>query len=216
VTSVLPAILALAAGDSVNPASITGAIYLAGSGQAARLRIFILGVYSTYLLFGLALTLGPAAALRSAIAGTSTIFEPMVEVAVGGLLVGIGIRACRQRHSTRAQTAQVAPPHTRSGLALGVAATLADLPTAGPLLIAITLLAGANVNVWAQAAALGLYNVVYVSPLLAVAFAHALSARSAGATTGRRRGLLARTHAVAALCLAVGAVIGCEGITALV
>jgi cytochrome c biogenesis protein CcdA len=215
VIPVLAAILTLAAVDSVNPASITGAIYLAGSGQAARLRMFILTVYSTYLLLGLALTLGPAAAIRSRLDRAPAAFGPVVEVAAGGLLVGIGIRTWRQHRCTRAQTAPATPMGDRSGLTLGVVATLADLPTAGPLLVATALVAGAHAQVWAQAGALMLYNVVYVSPLIAVAVAGAWGTRTPGAMPGQSGGWLTRTHAVAALCLAMGAIIGCEGLEAL-
>src|SRR5450631_2307456 len=46
--SVLPAVLSLAIIDSINPASITGALYLAGSGRKRRLRLFILAVSSAH------------------------------------------------------------------------------------------------------------------------------------------------------------------------
>jgi cytochrome c biogenesis protein CcdA len=214
VTSVLVAILTLAAVDSVNPASITGAIYLAGSGETARLRMFVLAVFSTYLLLGLALTLGPAAALRSALgAASTTLFRPAVQVAAGGVLVGIGIRSWRQSRFSRPGTAPATRGH--SGLTLGVVATLADLPTAGPLLIASALVAGTHANVWAQAAALGLYDLVYVLPLIAVALARRSGGRPSGATPRRRNGLVARANALAALSVTVGALIVCEGMLAL-
>jgi hypothetical protein len=48
-------------------------------------------------------------------------------------------------------------------------ATLADLPTAGPLLVATALLAG--VSGAERLTGLALYNAVYISPLLAIALA---------------------------------------------
>jgi cytochrome c biogenesis protein CcdA len=95
-------------------------------------------------------------------------------------------------------------------------ATLADLPTAGPLLAATLLLAAGKHKVWTQFADLGLYNVVCVSPLLAVALAPSVASRTAGRPTGRRQSLLVRAPAVTALCVAIGAIIGCEGVAALV
>jgi hypothetical protein len=68
---VLPALGSLAIIDSIDPASITGALFLGGSGRCARLGLFILAVYFTYLVFGLALTFGPAAAVRSALVSSS-------------------------------------------------------------------------------------------------------------------------------------------------
>lgn len=217
VTSVLPAVLSLAVIDAVNPASITGAIYLAGTGRNARLRLFILAVYSTYLLVGLALTLGPAMALRSALVDTPTLFGPIVEVAVGVLLVAIGIRTWRQRASRRSPRPRAAPTPRRSALSLGVLTTLADLPTAGPLLVASALIAGSNANAWTQVTDLSLYNVVYISPLLAIALAHTQAAKTANATTGRSHNLLALGPAlVAGLCVAGGTTIGCQGVAALI
>jgi hypothetical protein len=168
-SSVLPAILALAAVDAINPTSIMGALYLAGTGPTARLRRFILGVYSTYLATGIALTFGPAAALRSALGPTPSAVAPILTAAVGLLLVGLGIRAWRCRDLARPRVAPAQPRSGRSGLVLGFVATLADLPTAGPLLVATALLAG--VSGAERLTGLALYNAVYISPLLAIALA---------------------------------------------
>jgi cytochrome c biogenesis protein CcdA len=217
VRSLLPAILLLAAVDSLNPASITGAIYLAGSGPIARLRPFLVAVYSTYLSFGLALMLGPSAALQSALSDSPTILGPAVDVAVGGLLVGMGICSWRRRPPRR--RVSDAPAGTRlrrSAFALGVLSTLADLPTAGPLLVATALLAETNANVAVKATDLSLYNLVYISPIVAVAIAHRRAAATNSATPGRPRTLLAwAPGVVAGLCMAGGTVIGCEGVAAL-
>jgi cytochrome c biogenesis protein CcdA len=215
VTSVLPAILALAAVDAVNPTSIAASIYLAGSRQMARLRMFTVGVYCTYLTIGLALTLGLAAALRSALADASTQFGAIVDVGAGSLLVGIGIRTWRQRRAAHGPAANAPPVSRRSGLALGFLATLADLPTAGPLLAAAALLAESGASIWAKVADLSLYNAVYISPLLAVALAGWRAARTAEALAARRHSLLACAPAVAGVCLATGAVVGAHGIASL-
>ena len=214
-TPLLPAILALAAIDAVNPASITGAVYLAGSSQPARLRPFTIAVYSTYLCFGLALAFGPAAALRSALADTPAAAGPLIEVAIGGLLVAIGIRTLRRRGVTRGPSTTIASRSRRagrSGLALGFLATLADLPTAGPLVVATTLLAGADG--WGIVTGLGLYALVYISPLLVIAVAHRPGASTPERSTGTRSALRACAPRVAALFVA-GAIVGAEGLVAL-
>ncbi len=106
------------------------------------------------------------------------------------------------------------PTLRRSGLVLGFLATLADLPTAGPLLVATALLAG--LNGWTQVAGLGLYNVVYTAPLVAIALAYGRGRRRADPGSGAgRRGLLAYAPGMAALCVA-GAIIADEGFAALV
>jgi len=215
--SILPAVLSLAAIDAINPASITGAICLARPRGAARLRLFILAVYSTYLLFGIALTFGPAAALRSELAETPSIFAPTVEVAVGGLLVWIGIRTWRQRASGATSATPQAPSQRRSAFALGVLTTLADLPTAAPLLVATALIAGTNAKAWPELGDLALYNVVYISPLPLVALAYGSASNAADAATKRPRTVLAWAPAVlAGLCVAGGAVVGGAGVAALI
>ena len=214
--SLLPAVLALAAVDAINPTSIAGAIYLAGSGRRARLRAFILGVYCTYLCFGSALVLGPGTALRSALGDTPTMIAPIVEVGIGGLLVAIGIRTWRRRASRAVQASPRAGLHSRSGFALGFLATLADLPTAGPLLVATMLLAAASLTAGTRIAVLGLYDLVYVGPLLAIAVAHGRARRANAFATWRRRRSLNAVPAVTVLCVACGALLGIEGLAALV
>ena len=216
-TSILPAVLSLAAIDAINPASITGAICLARERRAARLRMFVLASYSTYLLFGLALAFGPAAALRSGLADTPSLFGPTIEVAAGGLLVWVGVRIWRQRASVAAPDTPETPSRRWSGFPLGVLTTLADLPTATPLFVATALIAQTGAKAWADVGDLALYNVVCISPLLIVALAQRSAAREAGTRTRRSRTLLAWTPAVVAgFCVAGGAVVGCEGVAALI
>lgn len=155
-------------------------------------------MYSTYLLFGLALAFGPAAALRSGIADTPNIFAPTVEVVVGGLLVWMGIRTWRRRASGAKSGTCEARSRPASAFALGVLTTLADLPTAAPLLVATALIAGTNATAWVEVGDLALYNVVYISPLLVVALAYGSAAKAAGSGTRRSRTLLAWVPAVAA------------------
>ena len=170
-------------------------------------------MYCTYLSIGLALLLGPAAALRSALGAKPTIFAPVAEVIVGGLLVGMGIRAWSRRGRLREDSARTTRRSRRSGLVLGFLTTLADLPTAGPLLVATALLAG--LGGWAQVTGLGLYDAVYVLPLVAIALAPSWPTRTTDRPSEARRGLLAYSLRVAALCLA-GTMVGCEGVAALV
>jgi hypothetical protein len=107
-TSLLPAILALAVLDAFNPASIATAVLLAQSGRRASLRMFVIGVYLTYLGFGLTLVLGPGAALRSVLGGTRGGI-PVLEVALGAGLVTIGLRT-RGQHAV-----PIGPRSPRSG-----------------------------------------------------------------------------------------------------
>jgi cytochrome c biogenesis protein CcdA len=173
-------------------------------------------VYCTYLLFGLALAFGPAAALRSGLADTPSIFGPTIEVVVGGLLVSIGIRTWRRRASGATSGTPETHSHPGSAFALGVLTTLADLPTAAPLLVATALIAGTNAKPWAAVGDLALYNIVYISPLLVVGLAYGSAARAADSGRRSRTLLACAPVVVAGLCVAGGAIVGCEGVAALV
>lgn len=173
----------------------------------ARLRRFILAVYCTYLAFGVALMFGLAVVLRSTLATPPVTFRAGLEVAVGGALVGIGVRAWRRRRGA-AEAVRSSP---RSGLTLGVLATVADLPTAGPLLAATALLAAANATAPVRALDLVLYDLVYVSPLLAMAL---VGGRASGTADSAHRQHWSSV-ALAALCICVGTIIGSEGVSAL-
>jgi cytochrome c biogenesis protein CcdA len=215
--SVLPALLSLAVIDSINPASITGALYRGGSGRNARLGLFILAVYSTYLLFGLALTLGPAAAVRSALADTPIMVGPVLDVVVGAALVGTGVRSWRRRVTRRAPAAAARTFGAGSALSVGVLTTLADLPTAGPLLVASTLIAASNARPTVQASDLLLYNVIYIAPLLAVAVVHRRIDGAGEPRVGVSRAVFAWAPVVlAGLCVAGGTVIGLHGAASLI
>lgn len=193
------------------------AICLARERRAPQLRMFILAAFWTYLLFGLALAFGPAAALRSELADTPRIFGPIVEVAAGGLLVGIGIRSWRQRASVATPGPPEASSRRWSRFALGVLATLADLPTAAPLFVAVALIVRTNATAWTEVGDLALYNVVCISPLLVIALANGNATKAAGTGTRRSRTVLAWAPVVVAgLCVAGGAVVGCEGVAALI
>lgn len=170
-TSLLPALLLLAAVDAINPASITGALYLARPGRRGGLKPFILAVYLTYLLFGLALVFGPGVALRSTLVDNQPLIGSAVEVVVGVLLVRIGLLTWRWSAPNRERRDVASRFGGRSALPLGSFTTLADLPTAGPLFAATVLIAATNEHVWLRFTDLLLYDVVYVAPLVAVALA---------------------------------------------
>lgn len=210
-------VLSLAVIDSINPSSITVAAYLAGSRPPAQLRRFIVAVYVTYLAFGMALVFGPARLLRSWLSHTSTVIAPVVEIAVGGLLVSVGLGMWRRLSAGREPVASTQRWRRGSAHYLGVLTTVADLPTAGPLFVASAVIAATKATAPAQISDLLLYNVVYVAPLVAVGLtrgrlAGPLSARLAARQSSRT---WASSAAVMA-CVAAGTAIGCLGVLGLV
>jgi cytochrome c biogenesis protein CcdA len=214
---VLPALVSLAIIDSINPASITGALFLGGSGRKARLGLFILAVYCTYMVFGVALTLGPAAAVRSALAHSPIMIGPVLDVVVGVALVGAGVRIWRRRATSPALAARARTFGAGSALSLGVLTTLADLPSAGPLLVASALIAATNAAPWTKVSDLLLYDVVYIVPLLAVAGAQGRMSGAGEPRLGLSRAVFAWAPvALAGLCVAGGTAIGLQGAATLI
>jgi cytochrome c biogenesis protein CcdA len=162
--ALLSTVFGLALIDSLNPTSITAACYLAITGRASALRVFVAGVYVTYLAFALTLTFVLGSAARGALAGTPTATAAGIQVGAGALLLAAGAWTWRRRDRL--------PPHrelgARSAFGLGVLATVMDLPTALPLLAASALILAAGVDVVAQLGLLAAYDCVYVAPLLAI------------------------------------------------
>jgi Sap, sulfolipid-1-addressing protein len=208
----LGAILGLALADSLNPASIAVAGYLRFARGRADVIAFAGAAYVTYLAVAFLLTdaVGPAAriALRDAPASTRS----ALQVGVGAVLITTGLRTWRHR-GRRARPAA----STNSAFALGVAATVMDLPTALPLVAASGLILAAHPGAFAQAGLLNAYVLVCAAPLLAIALIpERLRNRRSPIPFATRIGLTSSLPVLlAGLCIVLGAAAGGEGVLAL-
>jgi cytochrome c biogenesis protein CcdA len=214
----LPTVLGLAAIDALNPATIAVAVYLVTAGyRAAFVQAFVAGVFTTYFVGGAILVLGPTTALRDELQDSAAGFHGSVELGLGtALLAG----AWWFWHTRGREPEQHAPGPSLSGLSafmLGGFVTLVDLPTAVPYLGAIAVTVRADLEPGTELGMLGIFNTVYVVPLIVIAVVEALLGSASHGpllAVKERIGRVAPT-VLAALCLAGGAFMVADGAAAL-
>ncbi len=211
--ALLSTILALALVDSLNPTSIAAAGYLAITGRARALRIFVASVYLTYLAIALALTLVVGPAARGAVTHAPAAVIGGVQVGAGVAVVAMGVWAWRHRGRSAAHREL----RGGSASALGVLATFMDLPTAVPLVAAAGLIVAANLHVGTELVLLLIYDLVYVGPLLAIAVIRFRLGSVSSPTVLRALGRVGQlTPALSSgLRISVGCLLGSHGIMAL-
>lgn len=160
--------LGLAAMDALNPFSIAAmAVLLAMDRPAARGGIFIAGTAAVYVAFGVALVEGWTAVITRLLPALPAWSPAAVEIGLGALCLVAAIHVWWQAGGTTGS----AQPSSATPLGVGAFAalsTLADLPTALPYFAAasqIPMLTGHRLG---QYAWLGVYNLIYVTPLMAM------------------------------------------------
>ena len=165
--TVLVASLGLA--DSLNPVTILIAVYLgAGADPVRRLSAYAVGVFAAYFLGGVALTLGPAELLRAALDGVQIPGADVAALAAGAGLVIAAVALWKRRGRLARVRLPRALVEPRSALVLGAVVTALDLPTAFPYFGAIAVIVGADISLPAQVLMLGLFNALYVLPIVLV------------------------------------------------
>jgi cytochrome c biogenesis protein CcdA len=189
-------IAALGVADSINPVTILVAVYLgSGADPVRRLGGFIAGVFTVYLIGGLALMLGPAELLRDALTGADIPGADVAALVAGAALVVLAV-AVGARREVRGRMA-LPDGLTRSGsaVALGAVVTVLDLPTAFPYFGAITVIVSAHTPTAAQMMLLGMFNVLYILPLALVLAAHLAFGARCHAQLARFRATVERIFA---------------------
>jgi cytochrome c biogenesis protein CcdA len=188
--TLLLAIVAIAALDSINPTATVVHLYLLSTANPVpRTMAFILGIFTANSLGGLFGVVG-LDLLFQHLPGAS--FGPLGRAA--RLLFGIGlviaswIMSSDQKSCTR-KPKSLRPLHT---FILGTVITLAELPTALPYLAAIAILAQARLGLAETISVLLIYNVVFVTPLIALLMIYLLLRRSRPAFLQRTRSWIAR------------------------
>ena len=165
--ALLGIVLSIGAADSINPSTVAPALYLASGVDAARnLIAFIAGVFFVSAGAGVAVVLGPGQLLLSHRPHPHT--EHLVEVVAGLVLVALaaGLWLARKRIARRV-VRQERIIGRRSAL-FGAAIMAAELPTALPYFAVIAAAAGSGRPAMTQVLLILLFNLVFVTPLLAV------------------------------------------------
>jgi len=189
----LPAIVGLAAVDSINPSALLATIALLLRGRSARplVAVYVVAVLVTYLAIGLALTLGlgltPDAVLES-----DASF--LVQGVLGAAMLAFAVLAPNRRQRRGAVEPRSLPTANRplAVFALGMAVTALELPTALPYLGAVGALTRADLAVAEWLPLLVLYNLIFVLPPLALLAGHVALGERAEVVLGRLRDRLGR------------------------
>jgi len=186
-------VLFLAVIDSINPSAIVVTLYLlsiAGSRALVQVLVYIGAIFITYLLLGVMLVLGIASLLPSlgGVLGGRT--GLILQSLVGLALLAYGLTASTNRQSSPVVARRPSASSYAALVMLGVSVTAMELPTAIPYFAAIALIseAGLPIRVWAPL--LGIYNVIFVLPPIALLVGHLfLQRRLAEAYAGLRQRL---------------------------
>jgi cytochrome c biogenesis protein CcdA len=176
---VLLAVIPLAMVDSLNPASITIAVCLTVVDRPVpALRANIAAVYITYFLIAVAVTLGPGNAIRDVIGHHSSTAVQMTALLSGLLLIAVSVLLWRHR----GRSSDAPEPHAgigrRGAALLGVLGTIADIPTAAPLIAAIALIEHTHLSVVSALVIFAVYCEIYTLPLQAVLAIHVRMGRA--------------------------------------
>jgi cytochrome c biogenesis protein CcdA len=200
--------LALSVGivDSINPSTVGPALYLASGASAARsIALFTLGAFTVSTAGGIVLALGPGQALPRP--GHRVVHLLETGFGAGAILLAVVLWLSRDRIARRLQRRQ--GNAGRAPLLLGAGIMAVELPTAFPYFAVIAAVADSGRGVADQVWALLLFNVAFISPLLAI-----LALRAAAGQRGERvletwRSRFDRQGAVLlpALVLAIGIVL---------
>jgi cytochrome c biogenesis protein CcdA len=162
-------VLSVAIVDSLNPSTVGPAVYLATRKHAVRSLLgFTPGVFAVNLAAGLLLTLGPGQAILAAVPHPGEDTKHLLEICLGLAMLALACLLWPVRHRIAHEVIPKNNLSERSSLVLGAGIALANLPTAFPYFAVIAAVIGSGSNVPTQAALIVLFNLVIISPLLAI------------------------------------------------
>lgn len=164
---VLVVVASIAALDSLNPSTLVPALVLASRGDARRdVASFALGVFVVSTVAGLVLTFGPGRLVLESLGRPSAHTRHLVELATGVALIAAA--ALLWGFRTKVWGHRSGPATGRGSGLLGAGIMAAELPTAFPYFAAILAIVGGIRPAADQAAAVLLYNAIFVVPLAAI------------------------------------------------
>lgn len=156
--------------DSLNPSTVGPALYLATAPDGTRrLAGFTAGVLAVGLAGGLVLTLGPGQAILAAVPRPERTARHVIELVLGGLALLLALVLWLRRSAVaRRFSGGGAHAGTGSSILVGAAIMAIELPTAFPYFAVITAIVSSGRRVSEQIALLGLFNVTFAAPALAI------------------------------------------------
>jgi cytochrome c biogenesis protein CcdA len=175
--NLLVSLVAIAALDSLNPTAIALQIYLLSTPKPIPRSIsFMVGVFLAYWTAGLSIVLG-ASKLMATVIGDVDFSVPEPHIYTIQFLIGFVLSIAGFSLKTSTQTDREKRPKiltlNRTFL-LGMTMTILEFPTALPYLAAIEQIARAKLDLLTIASILGLYNLVFILPLILLVWIYVL------------------------------------------
>jgi cytochrome c biogenesis protein CcdA len=155
--------------DSLNPTTIAPALYLA-TGERAQGRVaeFTAAVFAVYFLGGAAIAVGAGQLIRPLLPHPRHHITDIVEIAVGAAMLAAAAMLWRHRARLSLRDPPDFDPQGKSSWILGASITAVELPTAFPYFAAIAAIVGSEMGPVRDLVLLVLFNICFVSPLLAI------------------------------------------------
>ena len=167
--NLLVSLVAIAALDSLNPTAVALQIYLLSIPKPIPRSIaFIAGVFLAYWTAGFLVILG-ASKLMATVVGDAGFSLPEPHIYTIQFLIGLALSIVGFRLNTSTPAGRGKRPKNLTlnrTFLLGMAMTILEFPTALPYLAAIEQIARAKLDLLTIMSILGLYNLVFVLPLI--------------------------------------------------
>ena len=206
--TLLTLIVSVGLADSIDPTMILPAVYFASRPDGDRsVAKFAGGVFTVNVIGGVAIVLGPGRFLLSLAPHLGSRTTHRLELAAGALLLVAAVVLWLRRPCPRPATHERSP---HAAFLVGATIALAELPTALPYFVVIVAVIRAQGGIASTVALLSVYQVLYLTPVLAISVLSRHASRADGAARGERlRTLLVRyeNRLVAAVLFFVGVVL---------
>jgi cytochrome c biogenesis protein CcdA len=166
--------LALSIGivDSINPSTLGPALYLATGKKAARnVALFTAGAFGVYAIGGIAIALGPGQALLDLLPHPSHRLVHLLELYGGAIALLLAAGLWVKRGSIERRLGRATSGSEKGGrgpFLLGAGIMLVELPTAFPYFAVIAAVVGSGKRLVDQLIVLVVFNLAFVTPLLAI------------------------------------------------
>ena len=171
-------VISIAALDSLNPSTLIPAVVF-GHGPSPRRSVlaFTTGVFVTSTLGGIVLLFAVGRPLLTRLSHPSAHAKHVVELVVGVGLIAACAVLWKLRARVRSELGGARPGRGRSAFVLGAGIMAVELPTAFPYFAAILATVESARGPVTELVLVLAYNVVFVTPLLAVALLSDVSRR---------------------------------------
>ncbi len=169
VNTLIAPLVAIAALDSLNPTATAIQVYLLSTPKPlARSVLFILGVFLAYWTAGLLIVLGFGKVITTLMSTAgSFLSNPIIYVLqfiIGAVMLTVGwtLNTANEQKAVK-HPKNLKPTYT---FLLGLGVTIWEFPTALPYLAALERVIQARLDLLSIMSVLGLYNVLFVLPLV--------------------------------------------------